>query len=61
MRVSDFGDNVVYFSKNCQQNGDVPKSPFPNRQLLPSVGNQASTKKAGIGLASGISTAREER
>ena len=49
-------DSVGELSMSCQQNGDVPKSPLPNRQLLPSVGKQASQFgmqggcRIGIGL-----------
>jgi hypothetical protein len=27
--------------KGCQQDGDIPKSPFNDRQLLPPVGKQS--------------------
>jgi hypothetical protein len=32
------------FSDSCQQNGDVPKTPFTNRQPLPSVGTKSISK-----------------
>src|SRR5258707_3997020 len=38
--------------EGCQQNGDVPKSPFNNRQLLPSVGRKTHSS-IDVGLNRG--------
>jgi hypothetical protein len=36
----DYNTDGIGFPDSCQQNGDVPKSPFNYRQPLPSDGKQ---------------------